>query len=89
MNQQYLEEIYATNKKLDDKFDVIYADVKNLNDCNKIELMAELMELGNSTRVFKYRKKKPMDYEEAIYEYADGLTMLFYFFNINNKSIEL
>lgn len=89
MKQQYLEKIYAANKKLDEKFDVIYADVKNLNDCNKIELMAELMELWNSTRVFKYRKKKPMDYEESIYEYADGLTMLFYFFNINDKSIEL
>ena len=89
MKQQYLEEIYTANKKLDDKFDIIYADVKNLNDCNKIELMAELMELANSTRVFKYRKKKPMDYEEAIYEYADWLAMLFYFFNIADKKIEL
>ena len=89
MKLEYLEEIYSANRKLDDKFDIIYADVKNLKDCNKIELMAELMELANSTRVFKYRKIKPMDYNEAIYEYADWLMMLLYFFRIDNKTIEL
>ena len=89
MKIEYLEKIYKANKELDDKFDVIYADVKNLDDCNKIELMAELMELANSSRVFKYRKKKPMDYEETLYEYADWLTMLFYFFNTRNKKIDI
>ena len=71
MKQEYLQKIFDANKVLDDKFDVIYADVKNLDDCNKIELMAELMELANSSRIFKYWKKKPMDYEETLYEYAD------------------
>jgi dimeric dUTPase (all-alpha-NTP-PPase superfamily) len=71
MRQEYLQKIFDANKELDDKFDVIYADVENLDDCNKIELMAELMELANSSRVFKYWKKKPMDYEETLYEYAD------------------
>jgi len=89
MKIEYLEKIYKSNKELDYKFDVIYADVKNLDDCNKIELMAELMELANSSRVFKYRKKKPMDYEETLYEYADWLTMLFYFFNTRNKEIDI
>lgn len=89
MKQEYLQQIFDANKILDDKFDVLYKDVTNLVDCNKIELMAELMELGNSSRVFKYRKKKPMDYEETIYEYADWLAMLFFFFNINNKRIAL
>ena len=71
MKIENLEKMYKANKELDDKFDIIYADVKNLDDCNKIELMAELMELANSSRVFKYWKKKPMDYEETLYEYAD------------------
>ena len=89
MKLEYLQKIFDANKALDDKFDIIYADVKNLDDCNKIELMAELMELANSSRAFKYRKKKPMDYEEALYEYADWLTMLFYFFNTRNKKIKI
>ena len=89
MKQEYLQKIFDANKALDDKFDIIYADVKNLDDCNKIELMAELMELANSSRVFKYWKKKPMDYEETLYEYADWLTMLFYFFNTRNKKINI
>ena len=89
MKQEYLQKIYDANKILDDKFDIIYKDVKNLVDCNKIELMAELMELANSSRVFKYWKKKEMDYEETLYEYADWLTMLFFFFNINDEKIKL
>jgi len=89
MKIENLEKMYKANKELDDKFDIIYADVKNLDDCNKIELMAELMELANSSRVFKYWKKKPMDYEETLYEYADWLTMLFYFFNTRNKKIDI
>lgn len=89
MKQEYLQKIYEANKVLDDKFDIIYKDVKNLVDCNKIELMAELMELANSSRVFKYWKKKEMDYEETLYEYADWLTMLFFFFNINGEKIKL
>lgn len=89
MKIENLEKMYKANKELDDKFDIIYSDVKNLDDCNKIELMAELMELANSSRVFKYWKKKPMDYEETLYEYADWLTMLYYFFNTRNKKIDI
>ena len=88
MKQEYLQRIFDANKILDDKFDDLYNNA-TIIDCNKIELMAELMELVNSSRVFKYRKKKPMDYEETLYEYADWLTMLFFFFNIHNEEIHL
>ena len=70
MKQEYLQSIFDANKTLDDEFYSLYKD-ENIIDCNKIELMAELMELANSSRVFKYRKKKPMDYEETLYEYVD------------------
>lgn len=30
-----------------------------------------------------------MDYEETLYEYADWLAMLFYFFNTRNKKIDI
>ena len=89
MKQEYLQKIFDENKVLDDKFGTIYKDVDNLVDCNKIELMAELMELANSSRVFKYWKKKPMDYEETLYEYVDWLVMLFFFFHINDEKIKL
>ena len=88
MKQEYLQKIFDANKILDDKFDTLYNNA-TIIDCNKIELMAELMELVNSSRVFKYWKKKPMDYEETLYEYADWLTMLFFFFNIHNEEIHL
>ena len=88
MKQEYLQKIFDANKILDDKFDNLYNN-STIIDCNKIELMAELMELVNSSRVFKYWKKKPMDYEETLYEYADWLTMLFFFFNIHNEEIHL
>ena len=90
MKKENLERIYIENKVLDNMFIDKYKNVKNLNDCNKIELIAELIELANSSRVFKYRKANiPMDYEDALYEYVDWLTMLFYFFDTNNKKIEL
>ena len=87
MKQEYLQKIIDANKILDDKFCSLY-EWEDIINCNKIELMAELMELANSSGVFKYwKKKKGMDYEDALYEYADWLTMLFFFFHINNTEI--
>ena len=88
MKQEYLQSIFDANKTLDDEFYSLYKD-ENIIDCNKIELMAELMELANSSRVFKYWKKIPMDYEETLYEYVDWLVMLFFFFHINNEKINV
>ena len=88
MKQEYLQRIFDANKALDDEFYSLYKD-ENIVDCNKIELMAELMELANSSRVFKYREKIPMDYEETLYEYVDWLVMLFFFFHINNEKIDV
>ena len=84
MKQEYLQKIFDASKILDDKFYSLYKN-ENIVDCNKIELMAELMELLNSSRVFKYRKKQPMNYEETLYEFADWLSMLFFFFHIYNE----
>ena len=89
MKQEELQKIFEANKVLDEKFCSINKDINNLINCNKIELMAELMELANSSRVFKYRKNEPMDYEDALYEYVDWLLMIFFFFDINNEQIKI
>ncbi len=86
MKQEYLQKIFDVHKTLDDKFDSLYKN-ENIIECNKIELITELMELVNSSRVFKYWKKIPMDHEETLYEYADWLSMLFFFFDIYNEEI--
>lgn len=89
MKQEELQKIFDANKILDEKFLSINKDKKNIINCNKIELMAELMELANSSRVFKYRKNEPMDYEDALYEYVDWLLMIFFFFDISDEKIKI
>ena len=86
MKQEYLQKIFDVHKTLDDKFDSLYKN-ENIIECNKIELITELMELVNSSRVFKYWKKIPMNHKETLYEYADWLSMLFFFFDIHNEKI--
>ena len=83
-----INKIYNENKILDSYFNKEF----NLYDSeiikkNKVELLCELMEFSNETRIFKYWKEKTINYEDMLYEYGDVLIMLLSFYNIYNKEI--
>ncbi len=83
---KFLNEVYERNKILDD----IFCQIKDpfFDEKNKIELLQELGEMVNESRVFKYWREKPVNLDKLYEEYADCLIMTLYFFHINNLELD-
>lgn len=88
MNIIKWNEVYDTNKQLDKIFCQKYGNTKEIYTKNCIELLVELGEFVNETRVFKYWSVKKIDYDKMLEEYADVLTMCLYFYREFGISIE-
>lgn len=81
MNIIKWNEIYSNNKKLDDIFIEKYKNDKELFNKNCIELMVEVNEFVNETKIFKYWSIKTPNREKMLEEYADVLTMILTFYH--------
>lgn len=80
--------IYNENKKLDKKFFDLYGNDIDYDKKNKIELLVEIGEMVNESRIFKYWSDKKVNYEALLMEYADCLMMILYFFNYFDISLD-
>ena len=80
--------IYINNKRLDQIFYDKYKNDQNLFTKNVIELLVEIGEFVNETKIFKYWTSKQMNKEKALEEYADILTMILTFYGELNMEIK-
>ena len=80
MNLIEWNKIYENNKRLDKIFLEKYSNDKRLFDKNCIELMVEIGEFINETKIFKYWSIKKSDKEKVLDEYADIITITLTFF---------
>jgi dimeric dUTPase (all-alpha-NTP-PPase superfamily) len=87
MNYKIFNEVYESNKELDQRFDDLFTD-PDMYKKNQLELLVEIGELANETRYFKYWSNKPIDINLVKGEYADCIIMTLYFFNKMNISLE-
>lgn len=88
MNIKKYQELYNQNKELDKLFIDTYGRTDSIILKNKLELLVELGELANETKVFKYWSKKEPNHALVLEEYADTLLMVLYFFRELNVSLE-
>ncbi len=88
MNIEKWKTIYDNNKRLDSLFYEKYKDDKDLFIKNCIELLVEIGEFTNETKMFKYWSSKQMNREKALEEYADVLTMILTFYGELNLEIK-
>ncbi len=87
MNYKIFNEVYESNKELDQMFDDHFID-PDMYKKNQLELLVEIGELANETRYFKYWSNKPIDITLVKGEYVDCIIMTLYFFNKMNISLE-
>lgn len=87
MNYMIFNDVFESNKELDEMFNTTFPDPEMIKK-NKLELLVEIGELANETRYFKYWSNKPMDLELVKMEYADCIIITLYFFNIMNISLD-
>lgn len=81
--------VYEENKKLDAMYVKLYGQSKEIFNKNILEFLVELGEFANETRCFKYWSKKKMsEKSEVLEEFADCMTMCFYFFNLLNIDLK-
>ena len=73
-------ELYEKNNELDELFLSTYGDTEEIANKNILELLVELGEFANETKVFKYWSiKKPKDIDTVLEEAADCMLMIMYF----------
>jgi len=87
MNINRWNEIYLNNKRLDNIYFEKYGNDDVLFKKNCIELLVELGEFINETKVFKYWSVKKPNRELVLDELADVITMTLYFYNILDLEI--
>lgn len=87
MNYMIFDEVYKSNRELDEMFNNTFPDTEMVKK-NKLELLVEIGELANETRYFKYWSNKPIDMELVKGEYADCIIITFYFFNIMKINLD-
>jgi dimeric dUTPase (all-alpha-NTP-PPase superfamily) len=87
MNYIKFNEVYETNKELDDMFQETFKDPEMVKK-NKMELLVEIGELANETRYFKYWSDKPIDMDLVKGEFADCMIMTLFFFHILNINLD-
>lgn len=80
-------EVYEKNKSIDNMFIKRYANDKQIYEKNCIEFLVELGEFINKTKCFKFWSIKSPKRDDMLEELADVFTMLMYFYNISNSSI--
>lgn len=80
-------EAYEKNKSIDNMFIQKYANDELIYAKNCIEFLVELGEFINETKCFKYWSTKSPKRDDMLEELADVFTMLMYFYNISNSSI--
>lgn len=88
MNITRWNELYKNNKRLDEIFYERYHEDEYLFEKNCIELLVELGEFINETKVFKYWSNKSGDKEKILEEYADVITMILTFYGELNLEIK-
>ena len=88
MNLVKWNELYKNNQRLDEIFIDKYHDDTRLFDKNCIELMVEIGEFVNETKIFKYWTTKESNMEKVLEEYADVITITLTFFREFNLSIK-
>lgn len=88
MNLAKWNKLYENNKRLDEIFINKYQNDKKLFEKNAIELMVEIGEFVNETKIFKYWTIKEPNKEKILEEYADVITMILSFYGIYNLDIK-
>lgn len=81
MNLVKWNSIYDNNKRLDDIFKEKYKSDNKLYEKNGIELLVEIGEFINETKVFKYWSVKNPNKDKMLEEYADVITMILTFYH--------
>lgn len=90
MNLVKWNKVYQKNIYLDDIFKNKYKNDNKLFEKNEIELLVEIGEFINETKVFKYWTTKYPNKDKMLEEYADVITMILTFYhelNINIKDL--
>lgn len=87
MNNKW-QEIYESNKMLDNIFEHKYEGTKNYYEKNCLEFLVELGEFVNESKVFKYWTNKKANHEKLLEEYADTITMALLFYRLLNLKLE-
>ena len=80
--------VYNQNIYLDEIFIDKYKNDNQLFDKNCLELLVEIGEFVNETKVFKYWTIKKPDKEKMLEEYADIITMILSFYREHNLNIK-
>ncbi len=88
MNLTRWNKIYQNNRYLDEIFIKKYQNDDRLYDKNCLELMVEIGEFVNETKVFKYWTIKNPNKDEMLEEYADVITMILSFYGLYNLEIQ-
>ncbi len=88
MNIIRWNKLYDNNKRLDKIFTEKYKSDNKLFEKNCIELLIEIGEFVNETKVFKYWSIKSPNKEKMLEEYADVITMILTFYGIKNMEIK-
>ena len=87
MNLVKWKEVYLNNQKLDKIFYEKYQN-DDLYKKNVIELLVELGEFVNETKVFKYWSIKEPEKNKVLEEYADTITMTLTFMREYHLELE-
>ena len=88
MDISIFNEVYEENKKIDKYFIKYYGNSEDIMLKNRLELLVELGELANESRCFKYWINKPVDHKLVLFEYADVIVMVLYFFRELDISLD-
>jgi len=88
MNITKWNELYENNKRLDKIFIDKYQSDTKLFEKNCIELLVEISEFINETKVFKYWSVKTPNKDKMLEEYADVITMILTFSGLKNMKIK-
>ena len=88
MNLKIWNRLYKNNKRLDLIFADKYKNDKKLFQKNLVELMVEIGEFVNETKVFKYWTTKRPNKEKMLEEYADVITMILTFYGLYDLEIK-
>ena len=88
MNLAKVGKVYRSNIYLDNIFKEKYKNDNKLVEKNGIELLVEIGEFINETKVFKYWTSKLPNKDKMLDEYADVITMILTFYHELNMDIE-
>ena len=88
MNLVKWNKLYDNNLRLDKIFIDKYGNDKEFYKKNRIELLVEIGEFINETKVFKYWSIKKRDNKKVLEECADVITMILSFYGVHKLEIK-